>query len=565
MPPHLRQAAPQADPERGSSETDVGDSAKELNGAVNKVSIDTIQSIVPELFHENLLRGRGLLVKAVMEAQQHSPTYSNVYGALVAVINTKLPQIGELLVKRVVYNFKNAYKKRDKATATASIKFIAHLVNHYVAHEILALQLLAVLLGEPSDEGVEIAVNLLKEVGQRLAELSPQGLHAVFERLRAILHEEDIDKRVQYTIEGLFNVRKGGFAEYPAILEDLDLVEREEQITFEIGLEDDIDREAGLDVFKVDEKFGENERLWGEVKAELLGDEEEEGEEGEGDGEQEGEQEGGPPAAAPSNPSNPSKAGKGDQQIVDLTEQDLINLRRTIYLTIMSAASFEEGSHKLAKLRIPVGYEGELANMLIECCANEKSFQRHYGLMGQRLCLMNRDYRAAFCTAFAEQYDTVHRLETNKLRNVAKFFSHLARRRHAVDLPRCITLSESDTTSSSRIFVKILIQELTEALGLAEMRRRFSEPDKQDAYGGLFPKDTPRNTRFAINYFTSIGLGSLTDDLREYLKNAQATRPADASSARAAQSQGGGRWWGGRGQRYRLGLGFGLGFGLVLK
>lgn len=26
---------------------------------------------------------------------------------------------------------------------------------------------------------------------------------------------------------------------------------------------------------------------------------------------------------------------------------------------------------------------------------------------------------------FQEQYDTVHRLETNKLRNVAKFFAHL--------------------------------------------------------------------------------------------------------------------------------------------
>ena len=40
-------------------------------------------------------------------------------------------------------------------------------------------------------------------------------------------------------------------------------------------------------------------------------------------------------------------------QIEDLTEQDLINLRRTIYLTIMSSAGFEECAHKLAKLDIP--------------------------------------------------------------------------------------------------------------------------------------------------------------------------------------------------------------------
>ena len=42
---------------------------------------------------------------------------------------------------------------------------------------------------EPTDDSVEIAVNFVKEVGQLLEELSPQGLHAIFERFRGILHE----------------------------------------------------------------------------------------------------------------------------------------------------------------------------------------------------------------------------------------------------------------------------------------------------------------------------------------------------------------------------------------
>ena len=37
-------------------------------------------------------------------------------------------------------------QRRDKATAVALAKFIAHLVNHQVSHEILALQVLTVLL-----------------------------------------------------------------------------------------------------------------------------------------------------------------------------------------------------------------------------------------------------------------------------------------------------------------------------------------------------------------------------------------------------------------------------------
>lgn len=35
----------------------------------------------------------------------------------------------------------------------------------------------------------------------------------------------------------------------------------------------------------------------------------------------------------------------------------MVNLRRTIYLTIMSAAVFEEAVHKLLKLDIPEGKE----------------------------------------------------------------------------------------------------------------------------------------------------------------------------------------------------------------
>ncbi|CAI5495349.1 unnamed protein product, partial [Closterium sp. Naga37s-1] len=62
-------------------------------------------------------------------------------------------------------------------------------------------------------------------------------------------------------------------------------------------------------------------------------------------------------------------------------------------------------------------------------------------------------------------------------------------------------------------------QEMSEQLGLRKMNERLSDPTMGAAFDGIFPKDTPKNTRFAINFFTSIGLGGLTDNLREHLKN----------------------------------------------
>ncbi len=54
---------------------------------------------------------------------------------------------------------------------------------------------------------------------------------------------------------------------------------------------------------------------------------------------------------------------------------------------------------------------------------------------------------------------SVHHLDTNKLRNVAKFFAHLLFTDAITwEVLQHIRLTEEDTTSSSRIFIKILFQ-----------------------------------------------------------------------------------------------------------
>lgn len=51
---------------------------------------------------QNLVRGRGLFCRSLMKSQAASPGFTPVYAALTAVVNTKFPEIGELLLHRVV-------------------------------------------------------------------------------------------------------------------------------------------------------------------------------------------------------------------------------------------------------------------------------------------------------------------------------------------------------------------------------------------------------------------------------------------------------------------------------
>ena len=384
---------------------------KSLNGVVNKVNAANMPHVLPELFHENLVRGRGLFVRSLMRAQMASPIYTPVYSALISVVNTKLPEIGELLVRRVVIQFRKAYKRNQKVVAVALSKFIAHLVNQGVAHEILALQVLTLLLEAPTDDSVEVGVAFTKEAGAALGILAPAGLHAVFERFRTVLQEGSLDRRVQYTIEGLFAVRKTKFTEFPSIPPELDLVEEEDRVTHEIGLDDEgLDAEELLDVFKLDPEWESGESAWAAIRREILGDPVEDGVDpaypgGGGDGGEDHDEHqgavfeegivisggGGVSGVGPLPGTTfvahfpPGGGGETGSGILDMSETDLVNLRRTIYLTIMSSANFEECVHKLLKMALPR-------------CVHVASFSSFFGLPTLRLSQSSLPLPPYFCT-----------------------------------------------------------------------------------------------------------------------------------------------------------------------
>ncbi|KAI3967726.1 hypothetical protein MKX01_039636 [Papaver californicum] len=404
---------------------------KSINGLVNNVKATNIKNIIPELFADNLIRGRGLFCRSCIKSQMASPGFCDVFAALSAVDNTKFPEVGELLLRRIVLQLKRAYKRNDKPQLLAATKFIAHLVNQQVAHEIIALELLTVLLGKPTDDSVEVVVGFVTECGSLLQDLTPKGLHG------------GIDKRVQFLIENLFAIVKAKFQGHPAVRRELDLVEQEDQVTHELSLEDEIDPDNCLDIYKVDAQFVENEKRYDDLKRSILGDYESSGDEEEG-------------------------CDAASMNIEDETETNVVNLRRTIYLTIMSSVDFEEAGHELLKTKLEPDQEMELCIMLLECCSQERTYLRYFGITEN------------FEKCFSQQYSMIHRLETNKLQNIAKFFAHfLATDALHWHVLAYVRLTEEDTTSSSRIFIKILLQEL-----------------------------------FSINFFTSIGLGGIIENLQ---------------------------------------------------
>ncbi|CAB4054057.1 CWC22 [Lepeophtheirus salmonis] len=445
---------------------------KSINGLVNKVNTTNLRILVRELFGENIIRGRGLLTQSLIRAQAASPSFTRVYASLSAVINAKFPNIGLLLLKRLILSFRKAFRRNDKAKCISSTHFIAHLINQNLAHEILSLEIATLLLQTPNDDSIEIAISFIRQIGAKLSLLSPKGLRAIFERLRSVLHETpSLEKRTQYMIEVIFQVRKDGFKDDPIVTSELDLIQEDDQFTHMISLDDGDGPEDILNVFKEDPSFLENEEKYKAIKKELLdSDSDDDSSSGSDDNSEDDDDE----------EEEEAKNKESSDRIIDETQTNLIALRRTIYLTIQSSLDFEETVHKLMKMELKSGHEQELCHMVIDCCAQQRTYEKFYGLLAQRLCQLKKEYVEPFEKIFVDSYNTVHRLEIGKLRfNLYPF---------------------------KRIRNNLVVNDIYQAIISRTGGIHWSQKI-ECAY------------TFAINFFTSIGLGGLTEDLRLHLKS----------------------------------------------
>jgi pre-mRNA-splicing factor CWC22 len=132
------------------------------------------------------------------------------------------------------------------------------------------------LLENPSDDNVEVAIRFVIECGSMLQDVSPEVLSDVLVHFRVILYLGRIDKSDQFMIKKLFAIRKAKFQGYPAVRPELDLVEvKEDMLTHDVLLDEEIDPEFLLDVCKIDPYFEMNEKLYEWEKKVLMGDDEE--------------------------------------------------------------------------------------------------------------------------------------------------------------------------------------------------------------------------------------------------------------------------------------------------
>lgn len=152
---------------------------------------------------------------------------------------------------------------------------------------------------------------------------------------------------------------------------------------------------------------------------------------------------------------------------VDVNNTNSKFLRQKIFMTVHSSLDFEECAQKLELLLEP-GQEKELCQMFLDCCV-EMSYQSYLGSLAKRFCNINRTYAQHFEGMFKTFYSTVSSFDPNQSCSVGKFFAHLLMTDSiSWKILANIKLGVSDKSSSSGVFVKTLLTELSDHMGISK-------------------------------------------------------------------------------------------------
>ncbi|KAG9249151.1 hypothetical protein BJ878DRAFT_431771 [Calycina marina] len=131
----------------------------------------------------------------------------------------------------------------------------------------------------------------------------------------------------------------------------------------------------------------------------------------------------------------------GTTDLAQLAREQRMNteVRRAIFVAIMSATDFQDAYIRLMKLRLKKKQEFEIPKVLIHCAGAEKSYNPYYTLIAKRLCGDNRltkSFQFSLWDLFTQMgesgngedgpdEDDENALDTRHLVNLAKMFGTL--------------------------------------------------------------------------------------------------------------------------------------------
>ncbi|KFY19765.1 hypothetical protein V491_04233 [Pseudogymnoascus sp. VKM F-3775] len=399
IPPSLRKQST-------SDSEDLARLRRQLQGLVNKLTEANLISILGEV--ETIYRNNArqhvsstlvdILLVSVCEPAALSNTHIILLAGFISAVYKVIgADFGTQVIQQIVERFDKHYSNIPGVGETGSsvatsdttketsnlITLVSELYNFQVIGSTLVFDYIRMFLGTFSELNTELLLKMIRTSGPQLRQNDPSSLKDIVIMLRPAVEkaggEANMSLRTRFMIETINDLKnnkvKTGAAASAVISEHTIRMKKTLGTLNSRSLKSSEPLRIGLDDIRQSDSKGK----WWLVGASWTGNET-----ANRDG-------------APSEPTSRAKeADVADDIAIDTRTTDLAQLareqrmntdvRRAIFIAIMSASDFQDAYMRLNKLKLKKSQELEMPKVLIHCSGAEASYNPYYTLIAKKLC-----------------------------------------------------------------------------------------------------------------------------------------------------------------------------------
>ncbi|KAI8993342.1 hypothetical protein BDB01DRAFT_847232 [Pilobolus umbonatus] len=488
VPPHLRK------PATTKSEQQIK-LQKHIQGQLNRLTESNLESILMEIEkcygsyprHDVTSTLTELIIISISQKSNLLDSFVIIYATIVASIYRLIGiEFAAHFVQTAVELFEKEHKKSllvdiDEASEDSPdghketrnlLTLILELYNFQVISCVLVYDLVRVLIADLTESNVELLLRILRTAGAQMRSDDPTSLKHIIDEIQKKTAESDpstISIRHKFMLETIANIKNNKIKSNQTASGhgDQEMVTKMKKFLNGLSKKRTVRSTEALRVSLDDIQNVDTKGKWWLVgaswKDNLVGTESK--------------------YAVNKMPEDLKKDQSLQESLLKLARKQGMNtdIRRTIFITIMSAEDYLDAFEKLMKLGLSEVQQREICRVMLQCTGNEKTFNPFYMLVSKRLCEVDHSFKVTFQYCLwdflrecgetevggLERTATENDLDENedkniplsKLMNMAKFYAALIAD-GALTLAVLKTVNFMTVKRNARIFLEILFSNL---------------------------------------------------------------------------------------------------------
>ncbi|KAF2819783.1 dihydrolipoyl dehydrogenase [Ophiobolus disseminans] len=365
---------------------------RQVQGLLNRLSEANILSILREIeqVFQNNPRGYvnntlvDLLMGMLSDPSGLLDTFIILHAGFIAAIYKVIgPDFGAQIVERIVSEFDKHYQGNKSGSGkqtTNLMSLVAELYTFQVIGSNLVFDYVRIFLDELSDINTELLLRIVRSAGPQLRQDDPTALKDIVVLLQkavAKAGQNNLSVRTKFMIETINDLKnnrmKTGIAASAISKEHTTRMKKQLGALGERNLKATEPLRIGLKDVQDTGKKGK----WWMVGASWRND-----------AVDEATVEKSKDSKSQQTSSLGDADANGEVDLVQLAREQRMNtdVRRAIFISIMSASDFKDAQIRLNKLNLKRSQETEIPKVIVHCAGSEEKYNHYYTVLARKVC-----------------------------------------------------------------------------------------------------------------------------------------------------------------------------------